>query len=111
MTAHLDQLAALAASLPPGAVLAHVVTRNASMVPWPSRVNQRAWAKIGDEPWRSVTNVTIGPAENADCGLLEWCDPDFHPDHVGRLYIILPSVVWEQGYGLRGRHEVMGVVG
>lgn len=111
---HLDRLAALAASLPSGAVLAHVVTEEiggrGQNVWW-----SRAWAKIGDEPWRSVAEVLVRrfehPYKDGICGRFEWCDPAFHPDHVGLLWIVTDSVVWEQDYGLLGRHEVMGVIG
>lgn len=119
MTAHLVPLAALAASLPPGAVLAHVVTQERE---WPSVSRMllgpmipRYWAKIGDEPWRSASEVLVRrfehPYKDGICGRFEWCDPGFHPDHVGLLWIVTDSVVWEQDWGLRGRHEVMGVIG
>lgn len=116
---HLDRLAALAASLPSGAVLAHVVTEmvweRSTRRPMIRVQVPRAWAKIGDEPWRSVAEVLVRrfehPYKDGICGRFEWCDPAFHPDHVGLLWIVTDSVVWEQDYGLRGRHEVMGVIG
>jgi hypothetical protein len=61
VSAHVEELAALAASLPPGAVLAHVVTYDplCFMAPmsWHRVQRRRVWAKIGDEPWRSVSSV------------------------------------------------------
>jgi hypothetical protein len=123
VTGPVEELAALAASLPPGAVLAHVVMDDPEvyMTGWTKRLAnpRRAWAKIGDEPWRSVSDLRVCQAEG-------WDQPDGSALLVtwrawlndwALFPIVTPSVTWEQApgidypHGLVGRHEVMGVVG
>jgi hypothetical protein len=110
VTAHLAPLAALAASLPPGAVLAHVVTQGlVRRLP-----DRRMWAKIGDEPWRSVQRVEKAlhrPRWDRDAIAALELTWDLERSDWATFEIVTESVVWEQGYGLRGRHEVMGVIG
>lgn len=99
-----DGLNRLAADLPPGAVVAHVVTDE--FVPFSRRrrgVKPRAWVKVCDEPWRSVASVDIRAGQTID---IEWPNGD-----ACCWPIATPSVTWDQSYGLRGRHEVMGVMG
>lgn len=107
MTAH-DELDALAASLPAGAVLAHVVTGPTQFItrPGASRWPRRCWAKIGDDRWRPVRSIRYYRGSAAGWLSIEWLG-GWGPD----LRVVTPSVTWEQAYGLRGRHEVMGVVG
>src|SRR5688572_17762868 len=104
--------------LPPGAVLAHVVIDRRVIDPsdeFCPAARVYAWAKIGDEPWRSVAGVGQVPRAGSFALEVAWSRPLWSsnptPVSVDCFRIVTPSVTWEQSYGLAGRHEVMGVIG
>jgi hypothetical protein len=107
-----DELAPLAASLPPGAVLAHVVTGWRVIDPsdeFCPEARFYAWAKIGDEPWRPVRSVEVDNIFEGWLTLKWGGTDDYRRGQCWGYRIVTHSLTWAQSYGLAGQHEVMGV--